>query len=389
MMRWLLDDLWVALRAVTTRPGRMLLMTAGPLLGVGVIVGSIGVLQSTTGQLREALRQLGTNLVIVDAADGRLPPQAAKRVAGVATVTGVAALGRVDAITVSAAPPSGELVVPPANQVMTAGAELLEELEIGLRFGRTLNATDEAEATTAVVIGDRVAQHLFLEGPALRTVYLGDHPFAIVGVLEQSVLYPEVDSAILMPTSTAAEMFGANPRPDTLLVRVQDGAVRSTAELLADAVTYGAPANVRVFVPTDLLAAQTEIDRALAGAVVGLGLLTMVVGGFGIANVMLISVIERRREIGIRRALGHLRVAIAVQFLTESALVGLVGGVAGAALAAAFVAVVSAGKGWTAVLEPLVIAGAVGAAIFMSVLAGVYPAIRAARLQPLDVLRGE
>ena len=389
MIRWLLDDLRVALRAVVTRPGRMLLMAAGPLLGVAVIVGSIGVLQSTTGQLREALRQLGTNLVVVEAADGRLPEEAAQRVAGVATVRGVAALGRLDAVSVSAAPPGGELVVPPANQVLTAGPELLEELEVGLRSGRGLGAPDEVGTTTAALIGDRVAQRLLLEGRALRTVYLGQSPFAIVGVLEPSVLYPEIDSAILVPTSTAEEMFGADPRPDILLVRVDDGAVRATAKILTDTVTYGAPASIRVSVPADLLSARTAIDRTLAGAVVGLGLLAMLVGGFGIANVMLISVIERRREIGVRRALGHRRAAIAVQFLTESALVGLLGGVVGAALAVAFVAVVSAAKGWTVVLEPFVIAGAVGAAILMSVLAGVYPATRAARLQPLDALRGE
>lgn len=389
MIRWLLDDLRVALRAVATRPGRMLLMAAGPLLGVAVIVGSIGVLQSTTGQLREALRQLGTNLVVVDAADGRLSGEAAQRVARVATVKGVAAVGRVDAVSTSAAFPGGELAVPPANQVLTADSELFGELEVGLRSGRGLGAPDEMGSTTAAVIGDRVADRLLLEGPVPRTVYLGQSPFAIVGVLEPSVLYPEVDSAILIPTSTAAEMFGADPRPDTLLVRVEDGAVRATAEILADTVTYGAPANVRVSVPADLLAARTEIDRTLAGAVVGLGLLAMLVGGFGIANVMLISVIERRREIGVRRALGHRRAAIAVQFLTESAFVGLVGGVAGAALAVAFVAIVSAAKGWTVVLEAFVIAGAVGAATLMSVLAGVYPATRAARLQPLDALRGE
>jgi putative ABC transport system permease protein len=389
MMRWLLDDLRVAVRALTARPGRMVLMAAGPLLGVAVIVGSMGVLQSTTGHLREALRNLGTNLVVLEAGAGRMPPQAVERVASVSTVEGVAALGTVGAALVSAAPPMGELAVPPANQVVTADENLLTELEIGLRWGRPLRVSDESTRATAVVIGTSVARRLLLEGPDLRTVYVGGHAFAIVGVLETSPLYPDIDSAVMMPRSTAQEMFGAPPRPDRLLVRVEDGWVGATAEVLADTVTYGGATDLRVFVPSDLLAARTEIDRTLSGAVAGLGLLAMVVGGFGIANVMLISVIERRREIGVRRALGHLRIAIALQFLTESALVGLMGGVAGAVVGAMFVAAVAAARDWVVILDPLIVAGSVVAAAVLSLLAGAYPASRAARLQPLDALRAE
>jgi putative ABC transport system permease protein len=389
MLRSLLDDLGVALRSLVARPGRMVLMAAGPLLGVAVIVGSIGVLQSTTGEVRETLRRLGTNLAIVNVAEGRLPVEAAERAAMVPTVTGVTALGSVGGTVVSAAPPTGQLAVPPATQVLTADPELLEVLEIGLAWGRTLSDFDEEARTTAAVIGAGVAERLWLEAPDVGTLYLGEHPFGIVGVLERSVLYPDADSAVLIPAATAQEMFGADPRPATLLVRVEDGAERRTAGVLKDAVTYGAAVNLRVSVPTDLLAAQTEIDRTLAGAVLGLGLLAMVVGAFGIANVMLISVMERRREIGVRRAIGHLRGVIALQFITEAALVGLIGAAIGGALAAGFVMTVSAARGWTVVLDPLVIAGAVSAAVVVSLLAGVYPAVRAARLQPLDALRDE
>jgi putative ABC transport system permease protein len=389
MLRSLLDDLGVALRSLVARPGRMVLMAAGPLLGVAVIVGSIGVLQSTTGEVRETLRRLGTNLAIVNVAEGRLPVEAAERAAMVPTVTGVTALGSVGGTVVSAAPPTGQLAVPPATQVLTADPELLEVLEIGLAWGRTLSDFDEEARTTAAVIGAGVAERLWLEAPDVGTLYLGEHPFGIVGVLERSVLYPDADSAVLIPATTAQEMFGADPRPATLLVRVEDGAERRTAGVLKDAVTYGAAVNLRVSVPTDLLAAQTEIDRTLAGAVLGLGLLAMVVGAFGIANVMLISVMERRREIGVRRAIGHLRGVIALQFITEAALVGLIGAAIGGTLAAGFVMTVSAARGWTVVLDPLVIAGAVSAAVVVSLLAGVYPAVRAARLQPLDALRDE
>lgn len=389
MMRSLVDDLSVAIRSLVARPGRMMLMAAGPLLGVAVIVGSIGILQSTTGELRDALRRLGTNLVTVTVAEGRLPHEAAERAASVPTVDAVAALGSVGGTIVSAAPLTGQLAVPPANQVLTADPQLAGVLEIGLAWGRSLRGFDEEATTTAAVIGGGVAERLWLESPEVRTLYIGGYPFAVVGVLERSVLYPEVDSAVLIPTSTAQQVFGADPRPAALLVRVEDGTERRTAGLLGDAVTYGAPLNLRASVPSDLLAAQTEIDRTLAGAVVGLGLLAMVVGGFGIANVMLISVMERRREIGVRRALGHTRGVIALQFLTESGLVGLIGAGLGAALAAGFVVAISTARGWTVVLDPLVVAAAVAAAVMVSLLAGMYPAARAARLQPLDALRDE
>ena len=389
MMRSLLDNLSVALKSLVARPGRMLLMAAGPLLGVAVIVGSIGVLQSTTGEVRESLRRLGTNLVVVSAAEGRLPVEAARRVAGVPSVNKVTAMGTVGGALVSAAPPTGELTLPPATQVLTVDPELARVLEVDLEWGRTLSDVDEQARTTAAVIGDRVAERLLLAEPDVRTLYLGNHPFGVVGVLERSVLHPEINSAVLIPTSTAMEVFGADPRPATLLVRVDDGTERRTARVLSDAVTYGAPPNLRVSVPTDLLAAQTQVDRTLAGAIVGLGLLAMVVGGFGIANVMLIAVRERRREIGIRRALGHPRAVIALQFVTESGLVGLIGAVTGGAVAIGFVMSLSMARGWRVVLDPMVVAAAGAAAVVVSVLAGLYPAVRAARLQPLDALRDE
>jgi putative ABC transport system permease protein len=388
-MRSLIEGLGVALRGLFARPARMILMTTGPLLGVAVVIGAIGVLQSTTGEIREALRRLGTNLVTVQVTEGRLPPESAARVSQIPTAVGVTAMGAVGGASVSAAPPFDQLLLPPANQVLTTDPELLEVLEIGLVWGRTLTGSDEKAATTAAVVGARTASKLGLESPDVRTVYLGDHPFAVVGVLEPSLLHPLIDSAVLIPPTTAEELFGADARPTSLLVKVADGMERRTAEILADTVTYGAPINVRVFVPSDLLAAETEIDRTLAGAVVGLGLLAMVVGGFGIANVMLISVMERRREIGVRRALGHSRLVIALQFLTESAFVGVIGAVVGTALASAFVVAVSAAKGWVVVLDILVAAAAASAAVLVSVLAGIYPAARAARLQPLDALRNE
>jgi len=159
--------------------------------------------------------------------------------------------------------------------------------------------------------------------------------------------------------------------------------------MLSTVVTFGGPGSPTVRIPADLLAAQAEIDRTLAAAVLALGLLAMVVGSFGIANVMLISVMERRREIGVRRALGHQRRVIGAQFLVEATLVGVVGGLVGAAVGVGFTAALSAVRGWVPVIDLRLAAMAAAASVLITTLAGVYPASRAAHVEPLDALRAD
>lgn len=384
--------LGVALAGLRARPLRTLLMAAGPGLGVAVIIGAFGVLQSTSGELRTALERLGNDLVVVTATDGedpRLPVEAANRVAGIPSVEGVTATGAVRGISAAAVSLPDGLPNPIANAVLSADARLLEVLETGVALGRVLGPADEAGATTAAVVGARVARLLGIGPGEMQTVYLNEHAFGVVGALEPSILLSDLDFAVLIPASTAERVFGANPAPSQLYVRIEDGAVREAAEILGVTATYEGSGLPSVSIPADLLAAQAEVDRTLAGAVWGLGLLAIGVGGFGIANVMLISVLERRREIGVRRALGHLRSVIAAQFISEAVLVGLLGAAVGAVIGATFVVVVSEVRGWVAVVDPLVLAAAMGASVLVTALAGVYPAIRAARMQPMDAVRGD
>lgn len=365
-------------------------MAVGPFLGVAVIVGAFGVLESTTGELRAELARLGTNLIIAEAEGSeRLPAEATSRVARIPTVVGVSGFATVAGAGVAAADLPGADLAPVAQQILAADPDLLEIFDIDMALGRSLSPADEIAETMAVVVGMEVARELQVDPSQPQTIYLGSYPFAVVGVLEPSILYRPLDVAALIPKSTAARIFGTDPRPSTMLVRVQDGASRPTAELLATVITYGGPGSPTVIIPADLLSAQTEIDQTLAGAVWALGVLTIAVGGFGIANVMLISVLERRREIGVRRALGHLRTVIAAQFLLEAAVVGLLGALMGAAVGAGFVLLVARARDWVAVLDPIVMMSAIVAAVAVSILAGLYPSIRAARLEPLEALRSD
>lgn len=386
----ILEVLGVALAAVRARPMRAALMAAGPFLGVAVIVGAFGVLQSTTGQLRAALERLGSNLIIVEADPATpLPIEAIERVRRVPTVTGASGFAGLSGVTVLPVNLQDARLEPIANQVLATDPDLLAVFEVGVAMGRSLIPADEAAQTTAAVVGAQVARTLQLDFSRPQTIYLNGYPFGVVGALEESILYRPLDFAVLIPKSTAGRIFATDARPSTLLVRVQDGTSRATAPLLARVITYGGPGVPQVTIPADLLAAQTEIDRTLAGAIWALGVLTIAVGGFGIANVMLISVLERRREIGVRRALGHLRSVIAFQFLTEAALVGLIGALVGAAAGVTFALLMARASGWVAVLDPIVVSGAIATAVLVSILAGLYPAIRAARSQPLEALRAD
>lgn len=386
-MRALVDVLGVALGALAARPGRALLMAVGPLLGVAVIVGAIGVLTSTNGELRAALRDLGGNVAIVSGGDARLPVESAERVRGVNTVEHVGGAQTVVGLSATTVEFAGSVGPVASNQVMVVDTQVLDVVDAELMWGRRLEAFDEDAATTAVVVGWEVAQQIPIAPESLQVLHIAGQPFGIVGVLERNILAGDLNRAVLIPRSTAQSLFGLEAGPTQLYVRIRDGAMAETATLLPTAVTFGERRVVQVSIPTELLEAQAAIDQTLAGSVIGIGLLSMVVGGFGIANVMLISVLERQREIGVRRALGHRRIAIAAQFLTEGTLIGLLGATLGAGVGTAFVAAIARTRDWTFDLEPRVVGGAAAAAVIVTILAALYPTIRAVRIQPLDALR--
>jgi putative ABC transport system permease protein len=268
--------------------------------------------------------------------------------------------------------------------VMAADTAVARTLGARLGSGTFLN---EATATyPVVVLGATAAERLGIDRPGVN-VWLGERWFTVAGILAPVTLDPDLDSAALIGFAAAKDLFGADRSPTTIYVRAADDEVEATRDLLAATSNPEHPEEVEVSRPSDALAARAAANSAFTALFLGLGAVALLVGGVGIANVMVISVLERRSEIGLRRALGATRRHISAQFLTESLLLALLGGVAGAALGAAVTAAYAVSRGWPAVVPPVALAGALGAALAIGAVAGLYPATRAARLAPTEALR--
>ena len=208
-----------------------------------------------------------------------------------------------------------------------------------------------------------------------------------MGVLATVPLDPQLDNAAFVTQWSAQNIFHTNGEPNQIYVRSMPGTTQATAKVIPTAVNLGGPVQTSTQIPSDVLQAAAQADKTLQQVALLAGLLALTVGGIGIANVMSISVIQRSPEIGIRRAVGHSRSKIGFQFLLESLFVGVLGGFIGAVLGVAIVYAVSTFAGWVVVIAYADIPIWMGLALIVSITAGLYPSIKAARLEPLETLR--
>jgi putative ABC transport system permease protein len=236
------------------------------------------------------------------------------------------------------------------------------------------------------VLGAEAAATLGIDDAGAR-VWLGGRWFSVVGILAPVTLAPALDSAALIGFAAAAERFGAEGNPSTVYVRAAPEQIVGVRELLGRTANPQRPEEVEVSRPSDAIEARAAAKTAFTSLFLGLGAVALLVGGVGIANVMVISVLERRSEIGLRRALGATRRHIGVQFLAESLLLAAAGGVAGSLLGALVTAGYATSEGWAIAIPPLALAGGVAVAVLAGGVAGLYPALRAARLSPTEALR--
>jgi putative ABC transport system permease protein len=268
--------------------------------------------------------------------------------------------------------------------LQAADPELLATLDGRIRRGRFLDAA--TERYPVVVLGSIAAQRLGVRRVGIQVAIAGRR-FTVGGIVQHLPLAPEIDRAALIGYPVAKRLFGATRSASTLYVRADQDHVEDARALLAPTVNPEHPEETQVSRPSDALAARAAAKGAFTSLFLGLGAVALLVGAVGIANVMVISVLERRSEIGLRRALGATRRHVGAQFLSESLLLSALGGLAGAMLGAAVTAGYAASQGWTLVVPPMALGGGIGAALLIGIVAGIYPAGRAARLAPTDALR--
>jgi putative ABC transport system permease protein len=383
------DTVRVAFSGLRSRPLRAVLSALGIAVGIAAMVTVVGISASTQEQIRQQLRALGTDMLTITPGTSfrdqpRLPATTVDMVARIEQVTSVSGIGSVRGANVY----RNEAIDPNqtnALAVYAADTGLLETVGGTLAAGRWLD--DSLAEFPTVVLGSSAARLLGVgRVDGTVSVWLGGHWFTVVGILDPQPLAPELDMAALIGWPIAADLLGFDGSPTVVYERSHESHVDAIRALLPMTVNPSNPEEVAVSRPSDALAAQAAVDQTLTTLLLALGGVALLVGGIGVANTMVIAVIERRSEIGLRRSLGATRAHIRRQFLGESVLLATLGGVGGVALGAAVTAVFSATRDWQFALPAWVLAGAAVATIVVGALAGVYPAARAARMSPTAAL---
>ncbi|BCJ71692.1 ABC transporter permease [Catellatospora sp. IY07-71] len=384
------DVLRVGGVGLRTRPVRAFLSALGIAIGIAAMIAVVGISSSSRAELDRTLEALGTNLLTVTPGrtmfgeDAQLPVESVAMIDRIAPVQRVSAIGRVDGVKVYR---SDRIPAAQTNglAVYAARLDLLDTVGARLRSGTWLNAA--TERYPAVLLGADTAARLGIGAAAPDTqVMVGGQRFTVVGVLEPVPLAPELDSAVLVGWPAAAGRLGFDEHPTTVYTRAVESAVDAVRGVLAATANPQAPNEVDVSRPSDALAAKQAANQAFTGLLLGLGAVALLVGGVGVANTMVISVLERRAEIGLRRSLGATRGQVRLQFLAESLLLSALGGVGGVLLGIAVTSGYAAYQSWPTVVPAWAMLGGVAATLVIGGLAGLYPAVRASRLSPTEAL---
>ncbi|QFX86564.1 FtsX-like permease family protein [Streptomyces sp. SYP-A7193] len=393
-------DLWTeALSGVLARPVRSVLTTLGTVLGIGTLVVTVGVASTAAHQIVGRFDALAATSVTVVVP----PPPPASETVPLVGWDDVDAVGRLAGVESSAAlAQSDELaavqvrandVVAPGGlsgqtlAVVAASSSLPVAVRGEVTAGRFYDRGDIARGARVAVLGDQAARLLGVtrveDAPA---VFFNGLSFTVIGILGGIEREQRLSTSVILPPTTARDRLGLDT-VNRVLVNTSLGAAQQVARQSPVALAPGSAKALTVLAPPDLSRARKGVQGDVNGLFLVLGLVSLIVGALGIANVTLVTVMERVGEIGLRRALGASRRQIAAQFLLESTTIGLLGGVIGAALGVVVVVAVSAVKDWTPVLDGRLAVGAPVVGAVVGLLAGVYPSLRASRMEPVEALR--
>jgi putative ABC transport system permease protein len=380
----------LAAYGLRARPLRVVLSALGIAIGIAAMVAVVGTSTSSRAQLNRLLGSLGTNLLTIAPGltlfgeQATLPDESVAMIGRIRSVESVTAIGllpdakvyRTDRIPAVESGGIGTYAV---------RTDLLDTLRGTVRSGIWLNAA--TARYPAVVLGAATAERLGI-GTIHRgmQIWLDGRWFTVIGILNPIPLAPELDLGALIGRQAAQRYLRFDADITTVYTRTDPDAVKATRDLLARTANPARPNEVDVSRPSDALAAQAAANETFTGLLLGLGAVALLVGGIGVANTMVISVLERRAEIGLRRSLGATREHIRIQFLSESLLLSVLGGGGGIALGSVVTAAYATMQGWPTVVPIWAIAGGLAAALIIGGVAGLYPAIRAARIAPTEAL---
>ena len=395
------DVLDEALAGVAARPARLVLTTLGTVLGIAALVGTVGLGQTAAGQITERFDLAAATRVAVQPSerdDGgesqavtELPWDAPARVLRLNGVEAAGTYTRLDvgedlARSVAVATAGGEdgYDLP----VVAVSPGLFDAVHGRLRTGRFFDDGHDRRRDPVVVLGKHAAERLGVNRvDSQPAVFLGDRAYTVIGILDGVANRSELLDAVIMPNGTARAAYDLES-PSALEIRTRVGAAQLIARQAPIAVDPNDPGSLQVDAPPPQTRVRGAVESDVNALFLLLGGVALLVGALGIANVTLLSVLERVSEIGLRRALGAARRHVAVQFLVESVVIGFLGGLIGTTIGVLLTVVVSAVRDWTPLLDPRMVIAAPLLGALIGLAAGTYPAWKASAIEPITALRG-
>ncbi|MET4583062.1 putative ABC transport system permease protein [Conyzicola nivalis] len=400
--RFSLQDLLVeASFGIGAKPSRLIMTTLGTVLGIASLVVTVGFAQTAAGQIANQFDAVAATQVVVapataqgnggERAVGVLPWDAPERVERLAGVERAGLVAEVDVreLAVTSVPvndPSAPAVLSPA--VVATTAELLDAVRGDVVTGRYFDAGHDLRGDRVVVLGMRAAEELGINRvDSQPSVFIGETSYTVIGIIKGVERRSDLLDSVILPMGTARADFGVSA-PAELQVQIAVGAGSVVERQAPIALSPNAPENFDVTAPSTKSSLRDNIQADINVVFLILGGIALLAGGLGIANVTMLSVMERVGEIGLRRALGATRRDIARQFMIESVVIGLLGGLIGSALGVFAVVIVSLLQGWTPILDPWLAVGSALLGAVVGLAAGALPARRASNIEPITALRG-